>query len=387
MLRIAGGRVYDPANGVAGEVRDVCVQDGKIVADVPGHARRIDARGMVVMPGGVDIHAHIAGPAVNAARKLSPEEHRARRPRPHRDRALRHRGDRPLDVRHRLPLRAAGLHDGRRGRDAAARRPPHALGVARHAGHRRRLPRARWATTCRSSSSSARSPARVREAIAWYLQATGGYGVKLVNPGGVEMWKRGNGNVTSLDDEGPGVTPRQRDRDRRRRGARAGAAAPGARPLQQPRRARQLAHDARHAATRSRAAAPTSPTCSSTPTAAVRAGGRARGRRSSPSTSTPPPGAQRRRRAGDVRPGDDDDRRRAGLRRPARDHPRPLGQRRHRGRDRLRDRPVHLPRAQLRARAAVGDRPRAVPAQPATRGGSCCPPTTPTAARSSATRG
>ena len=76
------------------------------------------------------------------------------------------------------------------------------------------------------------------------------------------------------------------------------------------------------------------------------------------------PGAERRRRAGDVRPGDDDDRRRAGLRRPARDHPRPLGQRRHRGRDRLRDRPVHLPRAQLRARAAVGDRPRAVPAQP-----------------------
>ena len=52
-------------------------------------------------------------------------------------------------------------------------------------------------------------PARVREAIAWWLQATGGYGVKLVNPGGVEMWKRSNGNVTSLDDEGPGVTPRQ----------------------------------------------------------------------------------------------------------------------------------------------------------------------------------
>ena len=74
MLRIAAGRVYDPANGIAGEVRDVCVQDGKIVTDVPGHARRIDARGMVVMPGGVDIHAHIAGPAVNAARKLATEE-------------------------------------------------------------------------------------------------------------------------------------------------------------------------------------------------------------------------------------------------------------------------------------------------------------------------
>ena len=28
MLRIAGGRVYDPANGVAGEVRDVCLDGG-----------------------------------------------------------------------------------------------------------------------------------------------------------------------------------------------------------------------------------------------------------------------------------------------------------------------------------------------------------------------
>ena len=76
MLRIAQGRVFDPANGIDGEVRDVCLDGGKIVEELPSHARRIDASGMVVMPGGVDIHAHIAGPAVNAARKLSPEEHR-----------------------------------------------------------------------------------------------------------------------------------------------------------------------------------------------------------------------------------------------------------------------------------------------------------------------
>ena len=40
----------------------MCLQDGKVVAEVGPDARRIDARGMVVMPGGVDIHAHIAGP-------------------------------------------------------------------------------------------------------------------------------------------------------------------------------------------------------------------------------------------------------------------------------------------------------------------------------------
>src|ERR671937_2094810 len=77
MLRIVQGRVYDPANDVEGEVRDVCVDGGKVVEELPPGAPRLDARGMVVMPGGVDIHSHIAGPAVNAARKLSPEEHRA----------------------------------------------------------------------------------------------------------------------------------------------------------------------------------------------------------------------------------------------------------------------------------------------------------------------
>ena len=75
-LRIVNGRVYDPANGVNGAVQDVCVRDGKIVADVPPDAKRIDAAGMVVMPGGVDIHCHIAGPKVNLARKVQPEDHR-----------------------------------------------------------------------------------------------------------------------------------------------------------------------------------------------------------------------------------------------------------------------------------------------------------------------
>ena len=75
-IRISGGRVHDPANNVDGEIRDLCLQDGKVVSEVGPDARRIDARGMVVMAGGVDIHAHIAGPKVNAARKLSPDERR-----------------------------------------------------------------------------------------------------------------------------------------------------------------------------------------------------------------------------------------------------------------------------------------------------------------------
>src|SRR3989454_5974579 len=76
-LRITGGTVYDPANGVDGVVRDVCIEGDQIVAEVPASAPRLDARGMVVMPGGVDMHAHVAGSSVNHARRLLPEEHAA----------------------------------------------------------------------------------------------------------------------------------------------------------------------------------------------------------------------------------------------------------------------------------------------------------------------
>jgi formylmethanofuran dehydrogenase subunit A len=211
MLRIAGGSVYDPANGIAGEVRDVCVQDGKIVDDVPAHVRTIDARGMVVMPGGVDIHAHIAGPTVNAARKLLPDEHRA-------------------DVLDRTAITRSGtggtvpstFTTGYRyallGYTTVVEAATPPLAARQTLAELRDTPVIDALFLILMGNNLAlfeliRSEpggwGRVREAIAWWLQATGGYGVKLVNPGGVEMWKRGNGNVTSLDDDGPGVTPRQ----------------------------------------------------------------------------------------------------------------------------------------------------------------------------------
>src|SRR5262245_62942195 len=81
MLRIAGGTHYDPANGIDGVVKDLFIADGRIVAGsdaVPG-ARTIDASGTIVMPGGVDVHTHVAGGALNFARGLVPENQRAAR--------------------------------------------------------------------------------------------------------------------------------------------------------------------------------------------------------------------------------------------------------------------------------------------------------------------
>ena len=213
-IRITGGAIHDPANEIDGEVRDVCLQDGKIVADVGPDARRIDARGMVVMPGGVDIHAHIAGPKVNAARRLSPDDRR----------------DDPVDRTEILRSGTGGLvpstfATGYRYSllgyttviEAAA--PPLA---ARHVlAELRDTPMIDKAflilmgnnqvlfELIRESGGSVSS--RLRDAIAWWLEATGGYGVKLVNPGGVELWKQNNGHIDTIDDHVAGfeVTPRQ----------------------------------------------------------------------------------------------------------------------------------------------------------------------------------
>src|SRR5437762_3376384 len=80
MLRIKNGKVYDPANNVHGAIQDICIaDDGRVVADVEG-GRTIDASGMIVFPGGVDIHTHVAGAALNFARAMTPENQRAATP-------------------------------------------------------------------------------------------------------------------------------------------------------------------------------------------------------------------------------------------------------------------------------------------------------------------
>ena len=69
MLWLKNGRVYDPAHGVDGQVRDIYVDRGRIVpAPAPGSAidGEIDLAGMVVMAGAIDLHTHIGGGKVNS---------------------------------------------------------------------------------------------------------------------------------------------------------------------------------------------------------------------------------------------------------------------------------------------------------------------------------
>jgi len=77
-ILIKNGYVYDPLNGINGEVLDIAVKNGKIVDPSqidPSRAIIVDAKGKIVMPGGIDIHSHIAGPKVNIGRLMRPEDH------------------------------------------------------------------------------------------------------------------------------------------------------------------------------------------------------------------------------------------------------------------------------------------------------------------------
>ncbi len=216
LTRIAGGMVYDPANGVDGEVQDIWLRDGKVAAPpLDGQQRAdhvIDASGLVVMPGGVDMHSHIAGPKVNMARKMRPEDRRG-------DHLRRSANCRSGTLGSVPSTFATGYKYAALGYttvfDAAV--PPLA---ARHA-HEELSD-----TPCIDAGFFAlagnnhyvmqairdHEPDRLRAFVGWLLTAAKSYAIKLVNPGGVEVFKqRARGNVAGIDSEvAPfAVTPRQ----------------------------------------------------------------------------------------------------------------------------------------------------------------------------------
>ena len=62
-ILIKNGTVFDPINNIDGEIIDIAISKGKIVDKVDeSNAEVIDASNKIVLPGGVDIHSHIAGP-------------------------------------------------------------------------------------------------------------------------------------------------------------------------------------------------------------------------------------------------------------------------------------------------------------------------------------
>ncbi len=215
-LRIAGGRVVDPTHGVDG-IADVWIVDGRVVptpTDPDARAdRTIDARGYVVMPAGVDVHCHIAGPKVNAARMLRPEEARLGAMPSSKIPSSRSGTLGSVPSSFSTGAKYAGL-----GYATAVDAAIAPLG-ARATHHEFRdtpiIDKAFLVLIGNNHYVMDRIKAGERERlkgfVAWLLGATKGFGVKVVNPGGVETWKQGRGNVSTLDDVVSHfeVTPRQ----------------------------------------------------------------------------------------------------------------------------------------------------------------------------------
>jgi formylmethanofuran dehydrogenase subunit A len=209
-LIVKNGFVYDPLNRINGEKMDICIRDGKIVESVKDKADVVDASGMVVMPGGVDIHSHIAGGEVDSARLLRPEDHV-------KDvevkTALTRSG-----VGYSIPSTfTTGYRYSRMGYTTVMN-PSMAPLQARHTHEELSDTPMIDKATYPLLGDWWFSLEHIRDGlieenaahIAWMLKATRGYAIKIVNPGGLEAWGFGR-NVHSLDDTVPnfGITPRE----------------------------------------------------------------------------------------------------------------------------------------------------------------------------------
>ena len=209
-LLVRNGYVYDPLNRINGEKMDIAIRNGIVVDDVGSSAKLVDASGMIVMPGGVDIHSHIAGSKVNLARMIRPEDHER-------------------DVESRTSITRAGV-----GRSI----PSTFTTGYRYArmGYTTVFEPATPPMKTRHTHEELNDTPMIdkgcfpllgnnwfvmdylREGkleecaayVAWMLKATKGYAIKLVNPGGVEAWGWGK-YLTGLDDPVPrfDITPRE----------------------------------------------------------------------------------------------------------------------------------------------------------------------------------
>lgn len=209
-LIIRNGIVVDPANDIDREVMDIAIRGGKIVGKASPSAKIIDASGMLVMPGGVDIHSHIAGSKTNAARVMRPEDHVRDF---ERKTALTRSG-----VGHSIPSTfTTGYRYARMGYTTVIE-PATPPMKTRHTHEELNdipiIDKAcfplfgnNWHVMEYLEKGDVDGCAAY---IAWMLRSTKGYAIKIVNPGGVEAWHWG-GNIRGLDWEVPNfsITPRE----------------------------------------------------------------------------------------------------------------------------------------------------------------------------------
>ena len=210
-LLIKNGFVFDPKNGINGEKMDISIKNGKIVEKVNARkAKIIDALGLTVMPGGVDIHTHIAGGEVNTGRMVRPEDHVKDVVR----KTALTRGGTGYSIPSTF---VTGYRYSKMGYTTVMN-PSMAPLEAKHSHEELNdipmLDKATfplmgdwWFVLEYLRKGDLEECARH---VAWMLGITKGYAIKIVNPGGLESWGFGR-NVHSIDDQVPNfcITPRE----------------------------------------------------------------------------------------------------------------------------------------------------------------------------------
>jgi formylmethanofuran dehydrogenase subunit A len=209
-LLIKNGFVIDPLNKIDTQKMDIAIKDGKIVDKVSSKAKVIDASGLTVMPGGVDIHTHVAGAEVNMGRMIRPEDH-------YKD-VVRKTTLTRAGTGYSIPSTfVTGYRYSKMGYTTVMN-PSMAALKAKHTHEELNdiplLDKATfpllgdwWFALENLAKGDIDECARH---IAWMLQVTKGYAIKIVNPGGLESWGFGH-NVHSIDDQVPNfcITPRE----------------------------------------------------------------------------------------------------------------------------------------------------------------------------------
>ncbi|HUX98004.1 MAG TPA: formylmethanofuran dehydrogenase subunit A [Candidatus Deferrimicrobium sp.] len=203
-LLIKNGFVVDPLNKIKGEKMEIGIKDGKIVdaSSIKGDCTTIDASGMVVMPGGVDLHSHISGAKVNTGRIMRPEDHRKDVVK---KTAITHSG-----VGYSVPSTfVTGYRYSQMGWTTVfepATPPIKTRHTHEEFNDMPNIDKAcfplfgnNWFVMDYIRDNDIEGLCGF---IAWLLRVTKGYAVKLVNPGGVEPFKWGK-TAQSIDDPVP----------------------------------------------------------------------------------------------------------------------------------------------------------------------------------------